>query len=191
MVRLNKRMPGPLLLGKNLDEKWKLNEFEIVNGKSINNSDEIFGEMIRLVNLKREKIDWNTINDFWLSVNLEQTAKFVALNNILGILHNDYFHNQEFYFDPTKGRIEPIISDAMALGTFLYPWGKRRFTLKTLLSSEKPNYQTSINQKTNPMLNIALLDPEFNSLRVNNLYQMLNGILSFQLIYFVYVLLVE
>ena len=118
MVRLNKRMPGPLLLGKNLDEKWKLNEFEIVNGQSINNSDEIFGEMIRLVNLKREKIDWNTINDFWLSVNLEQTAKFVALNNILGILHNDYFHNQEFYFDPTKGRIEPIISDAMALGTF-------------------------------------------------------------------------
>ena len=64
MVRLNKRMPGPLLLGKNLDEKWKLNEFEIVNGQSINNSDEIFGEMIRLVNLKREKIDWNTINDF-------------------------------------------------------------------------------------------------------------------------------
>ncbi len=180
MVRLNKRMPGPLLLGKNLDEKWKLNEFEIVNGKSINNSDEIFGEMIRLVNLKREKIDWNTINDFWLSVNLEQTAKFVALNNILGILHNDYFHNQEFYFDPTKGRIEPIISDAMALGTFLYPWGKRRFTLKTLLSSEKPNYQTSINQKTNPLLNIALLDPEFNSLRVNNLYQMLNGILSYE-----------
>ena len=68
----------------------------------------------------------------------------------------------------------------MALGTFLYPWGKRRFTLKTLLSSEKPNYQTSINQKTNPILNIALLDPEFNSLRVNNLYQMLNGILSYE-----------
>ena len=39
MVRLNKEMPGPLLLGKKLVEKWKLNEFEIVNGKSINNSE--------------------------------------------------------------------------------------------------------------------------------------------------------
>ena len=180
MVRLNKRMPGPLLLGKDLDEKWELNEFEIVNAKSINNTNEIFKKMIDVINSKKENVDWDTMNNLWLSVNFDQTAKFVALNNILGILHNDYFHNQEFYFDPTRGRVEPIISDAMALGTFLYPWGKRRFTLKTLLSSEKPNYQTSINQKTNPLLNIALLDPEFNSLRVNILYQMINGLLSYE-----------
>ena len=179
MIRLNKRMPGPLLLGKYLDEKWELNDFEIVNDRSISDSKEFFEKMINVINSKKENVDWDIIKSLWLIMNFEQTTKFVALNNILGILHNDYFHNQEFYFDPTKGRVEPIISDAMSLGTFLYPWGKRRFSFKTLLSTEKPNYKTSINQKTNPLLNIALLDPEFNSARVNVLYELLKGDLSY------------
>ncbi len=180
MIRLNKRMPGPLLLGQYLKEKWKLNDFEIVNGESIENSKDFFEQMIRVINSKKENIDWNTIKNLWMIMNFEQTAKFVSLNNILGIIHNDYFHNQEFYFDPTKGRVEPIISDAMSLGTMLYPWGKRRFSLKTFFSTEKPNYQTSINQKTNPLLNIALLDPEFNWVRVNILYKLIKDDLSFE-----------
>ena len=179
MIRLNKRMPGPLLLGKYLNEKWKLNDFEIVNGKSINNSKEVFKQMIGVISSKKEDVDWHTIKNLWSIMNFEQTVKFVSLNNVLGIIHNDYFHNQEFYFDPTKGRVEPIISDAMSLGTMIYPWGKRRFSLKTLFSKEKPNYEISINQKTNPLLNIALLDPEFNSARINILYKLIKGDLSY------------
>ena len=68
----------------------------------------------------------------------------------------------------------------MSLGTILYPWGKRRFSVKTLISTEKPNFKISINQKTNPLLNLAILDPEFNSKRVNYLYKLINNDLSFQ-----------
>ena len=180
MVRLNKRMPGSLLLGKYLNEIWNLDDFEIVSDQYIDDTKEIYQKMIGALNVNKENLSWNSMKKLWTIMNLDQTAKFIAINNILGIIHNDYFHNQEFYFDPTLGKVEPIISDAMSLGTILYPWGKRRFSVKTLISTEKPNFKISINQKTNPLLNLAILDPEFNSKRVNYLYKLINNDLSFQ-----------
>jgi len=180
MVLLNKKMSGPLFLGKNLNQRWKFNDFEIVNGDSSKNANKVFGQMIETINTKKEDINWNTFKNLWRTINFEQTVKFTSLNNILGIVHNDYFHNHEFYFDPTKGRVEPIISDPMSLGTYLYPWGKRRFSLKTLFSTEKPNYKTPLNQKTNPLLNLALLDPEFYSQRVSTLHELIKGDLNFK-----------
>ena len=180
MVRLNKRMPGPLLLGKYLNEIWNLDDFEIINEQSIDNTQKIYQRMIEAINIKKENLNWNSQEKLWMIMNFDQTAKFFAINNILGILHNDYFHNQEFYFDPTKGKVEPIISDAMSLGTFVYLWGKRRFSINTLLATEKPNYKISINQKTNPLLNRAIIDPEFNHRRINYLYQLIKNELNFQ-----------
>ena len=46
--------------------------------------------------------------------NFDQTHKHIALNSILGIIHNDYTHNHEFFYDRTLGKVEPIISDAMS-----------------------------------------------------------------------------
>ncbi len=180
MIRLNNKMPGPILIGKYLNEKWEIDNFEIININSINHNKDIFKKMITTLNTKKDSINWSTYKNFWEIVNFEQTAKFISLNNILGILHNDYFHNQEFYFDPTKGRIEPIISDAMSLGTMIYPWGKRRYSLNTITTSEKPNFKTSLNQKTNPLLNIVLVDPEFYSERISVLYRLIKGELSYE-----------
>ena len=39
----------------------------------------------------------------------------------------DFVHNQLFYFDPTLGKIEPVVSDSQALGSELYPRGKNVF----------------------------------------------------------------
>ena len=91
--------------------------------------------------------DWK---EFWEIINFEQSVKFVALNTVLGIIHNDYWHNHEFFYDRTLGKIEPIVSDAQSLGTYVYPWGKDRLSMTTLLSKEKPDHTISINQKTNP-----------------------------------------
>jgi hypothetical protein len=159
MVRLNKRMPAPLLVGKDLDEKWKINDFEIENINSISENQNIYSKFLNEIYIeKRDSNDWK---NFWKVVNREQTAKFIAINTILGILHNDYKHNQEFFYDRTIGKVEPIISDALSLGTFVYPRGKNRLNANNFFFKEKPYYKTPINQKTNPLLNTILKDISF------------------------------
>ncbi len=44
-------------------------------------------------------------------IDLEQFAKFTALDRLLGGEHHDYTHNHKIYFDPYKGRFEPIAWD--------------------------------------------------------------------------------
>ncbi|MDC1049668.1 CotH kinase family protein [Candidatus Pelagibacter sp.] len=188
MIRLNKRMPSILLLGQNLNyNKWKINDFEIVNKKSITRNHNIFERMIYEINTPKNK--WDNWINFWDIVNFEQTAKHIALNTILGNIHNDYTHNHEFFYDRTLGKVEPIISDALSLGTFVYPWYKDRISLKTISGSEKPDHELPINQKTNPFLNNLLQDTYFyhrknqiinslikNELSYTNQHKLLNNI---------------
>jgi hypothetical protein len=160
LIRLNSRMPGPLLLGQNLKKnRWNIDEFEIVNIESINRNKNIFEKMINEINIKKN--EWKNWDNFWNLVNFDQTAKHIALNSILGIIHNDYTHNHEFFFDRTLGKIEPIISDAMSLGTFVYPWHKDRISFDTFMTNEQSDYTIPINQKTNPFLNTILMDTHF------------------------------
>lgn len=41
-------------------------------------------------------------------IDLDQYAKFIALDRLFGGQHHDYDHNHKIYFDPYKGRFEPI-----------------------------------------------------------------------------------
>ena len=41
-------------------------------------------------------------------IDLDQFARFTALDRLLGGEHHDYTHNHKIYFDPYKGRFEPI-----------------------------------------------------------------------------------
>mgnify|MGYP004377464261 FL=1 len=108
LIRINKRMPSPLLLGQNLDiDKWNIKDFKIVNSKSITRNLDIFDRMIDEINKsKNTHEDWK---NFWEIINYEQSAKFIAINSILGIIHNDYWHNHEFFYDRTLGKIEPMV----------------------------------------------------------------------------------
>lgn len=44
-------------------------------------------------------------------LDLEQFTKYVATDRLLGSRHHDYYHNHKLYFDPYKGRWEPIMWD--------------------------------------------------------------------------------
>ena len=54
MIRLNNKMPGPLLIGKYLNEKWEIDNFEIININSIDNNRDIFKKMITTLNTKKK-----------------------------------------------------------------------------------------------------------------------------------------
>ena len=174
LIRINRRMPGPILVGRRLQEIWNIDDFKIINMESISNNQDIFKKMIDVINVDKKNLQWREISNIWGILSYNQFAKFFALNSLMSNVHNDYRHNHEFYFDPTKGQIEPIISDAMCCGTFLYPRGRDRVSLKTFFNNERPYYETSVNQKTNPILNILLLDPTFYDLRIKFINKYLN-----------------
>ena len=179
LIRINKRMPSPILLGQNLNiDKWDFDDFEVVNSKSITRNHNIFSRMVDEINKpKNSQEDWGK---FWGIINYDQTAKFVALNTILGIIHNDYWHNHEFFYDRTLGKIEPIVSDAQSLGTYVYPWKKDRLSLKTFTGEEKPDYTIPINQKTNPFFNSMIVDTNFYHKKNQIIDKLINNELSFE-----------
>ena len=179
LIRINKRMPSPLLLGQNLDiDKWNIKDFKIVNSKSITRNHDIFDRMIEEINKsKKNHEDWK---NFWEIINYEQSAKFIAINSILGIIHNDYWHNHEFFYDRTLGKIEPIISDALSLGTYVYPGKKDRISLETFFSKEKPDFTIPINQKTNPFFNSLITDTNFYHRKNQIIDDLINDELSFK-----------
>jgi hypothetical protein len=178
LIRINKRMPSPLLLGQNLNiDKWDFKDFEVVNSKSITRNHDIFKKMIDEINKpKNNQKDWEKI---WEVINYEQTAKFIALNTILGIIHNDYWHNHEFFYDRTLGKIEPIVSDAQSLGTYVYPWNKDRLSSNTFFSKEKPDHTIPINQKTNPFFNSIIADTNFYHKKNQIIDNLINNQLSY------------
>lgn len=182
MTRSNQRMPGPIYLGKKLNERWDAKDFEVVNTESLKDTPlKDFNAITRLVESLYLSDSWSNQNKLWQILDFDKTARWVAVQNILGSIHSDYEHNHELFFDKTTGRIEPILSDALGMGTFTYPWGINRAKkkLQSLILTEKPNYKISINQKTNPILNKALIDPEFYNYRNKIIYKYLKTELSY------------
>lgn len=179
LIRLNKRMPSAIISGQNLKiEKWDINDFDKVNFTSINRNHDIFERMIdEIYKPKNYREDWNKL---WNIVNFENSAKYVALKTILGAIHDDYWHNHEFFYDRTIGKIEPIINDAQSLGTYLYPRGKNRISLNTFLDHEKPDYKIPINQKTNPFFNGIISDTYFYHKKNQIIDDLINNELSYE-----------
>ena len=68
MIRLNNRMPGPLLLGQHLNKDgWIIDDFEIVNIESITRNKKIFEKMINEIN--KTKKEWDDWINFWKIIN--------------------------------------------------------------------------------------------------------------------------
>jgi len=177
LIRLNERLPGPLLSGQNLNlDKWNIDDFEQINFLSINRNHDIFKRMIdELYKQKKDNNDWENL---WNVINFENTAKSIALKTILGIIHDDYWHNHEFFYDKTIGKIEPIINDAQSLGTNLYPARNDRLSIDTFFDKEKPDFTVPINQKTNPFLNGIIYDTNFYHEKNQIIYELINNELS-------------
>jgi hypothetical protein len=51
---------------------------------------------------------------------LNRTARYFALSDLLGNIHGNIFHNMRFYYNPVSARLEPVGHDSnsgMAIGT--------------------------------------------------------------------------
>ena len=172
MIRVNNRVPGPIYVGDDLGERWETTQFEMK------------GDLKAHTNLLPLRLMLDAIysensgdqhKKLWDIVSKEKYAKFNALLSLVGGIHTDYTHNHLYYFDPSRGRIEPIISDINGHGLLLYPSPRERLT-----SKYEPFVEVPLNGRNNPLLDIALLDPDFRHLRNKFLYKYLTKLGSFE-----------
>jgi hypothetical protein len=73
-----------------------------------------------------------------------------------------------FYFDPSSGLVEPIISDMLGHGTQLFPLYKYR-----IWKDFVPFPKVTLNERMQPLMNVVLSDPTFADLRNQKLYEAL------------------
>ena len=169
MLRRNNRMPGPVYEGNYLNNKWLEKDFPKLGDLDIHDEFNPLGMMINY--LYSSKISEH--NKFWEFLNKEKFANWMAFMTLSGGIHSDVYHNQLFYFDPSLGKIEPVINDPLSLGTLLYPGAKDR------LKKYKPDHKLPINERITPITAKALKDP-FYTVKKRKIYKLLNGTMSYE-----------
>ena len=167
MIRANNRFPGPLFIGNDLSEVWDSNDFEVVSDQDVLNHINPIDLMVNAINSEKSA---DQFQDLWSIISMDKYARFNALLALVGGIHTDYSHNHLYYFDPTLGMLEPIVSDINGHGLLLYPTPLSRF-----FEPDKPYVEVPINGRNNPLLNVALRDPRFRYLRNQYLYDAITG----------------
>jgi hypothetical protein len=168
LLRLKKRMPGPIYLGEQLKIKWAARDFEIVGETKGLNGRAPLAEMIDALYSEPgpERYD-----QLWRILSEEQYAKWLAVMNIASSTHVDYGHNNAFYFDPGTGKLEPMIVDINGHSMLLFPpYWQRIFRF-----FDPAEHTIGINERNYSLLNIALRDPRFYHRRNVILYAALRG----------------
>ena len=74
-----------------------------------------------MVNAINSEKSADQFQDLWSIISMDKYARFNALLALVGGIHTDYSHNHLYYFDPTLGMLEPIVSDINGHGLLLYP----------------------------------------------------------------------
>ena len=88
-------------------------------------------------------------------IDLERYAAFDALDVVFGGNEHDYFSNHKFYFDPYRGRFEPVV------------WGFRSF-----------RHEQAFNLVDNPLLIRLKMTPGYTVLRNRAVFELLTGMAS-------------
>ena len=176
-LRYNKRFPGPIYNGDKLSKKWIAKDFNIYGDTLILNSIRPLEILTEIIN---SEISDKNLNKLWNIIDKNKLASFSALMTVTAGTHSNYHHNQNFYFDPTLGKIEPLISDMNILGLLLKPGGKYRFIDDEVneldIYSKKnglPYFSIPIYEKITPILDFALSDPSFVYLRNKIIFESL------------------
>jgi len=151
LLRKNKRMPGSIYYGdgapldkdgiRNMwaDEKfWEKKGAR--NAEQKNNREDI-KQFVEAVKLTSDKF----YNFTERLIDKEKFFSYIALDRITGTYHHDYNHNHKVYFDPYKGKFEPIQWD-------LNNWNnipEKDLSLNPLLLKfkENPIYDAEIDKK--------------------------------------------
>ncbi|MFP6778186.1 MAG: CotH kinase family protein, partial [Alphaproteobacteria bacterium] len=172
MLRLNRRIPGPLFVGEYLSRPWKKEQFTLRGRTDIMARLNPLEVMIDAIYMPQ---DVKRYENLWRIVSFEKTARWTAALNIASGTHTDLFHNHLYYFDPNLGQMEAIIVDINGHGIREYPlWMDRYF------KPFKPGFKIPINERLQPLFNAALRDPRFLHRRNEILYQSLDGVWSIE-----------
>lgn len=165
MIRINERMPGPLFVGDRVKGRWTPEKFEVAGeGKILEKSDP-FALLTEAMYLPAAPDRYEKL---WRIMDIERMAGWQAAMNLAGGIHTDSYHNHLYYFDPSGGKLEPLIVDINGFGLLTQPYGD--------LKIEKvSDYRIPINDHLQPLLNITLRDPHFYHRRNEILYQALNS----------------
>ena len=157
MLALSNRQPGSLFIGDYLSPQWSTEQFEIIGDSAP------IEELIRIINLD---FGIEQQEQLWQIMDFEKYARWQALMNLTGGIHTDYHHNHLYYFNPETNLLEPGTSDVMGHGALTYPRPLQRLSQKF-----QPDFQIPLNERLQPLLNIALRDPRFYHRRNQILYQ--------------------
>ncbi len=167
MLRLNRRVPGPLLIGEFLRIPWKKEQFDVAGRSDILKKVDPVGQMVDAIN---SAIGPDRYRALWKSMSFDKLARWDAAMKIAGGSHTNSSHNHLYYFDPRLGRLEPVITDINGHGMLLYPrWLDRHF------KPYVPDYKLPLNELLQPLMNAALRDPRFLHRRNELLYEALKG----------------
>jgi len=146
LLRKNKRMPGSIYAGdgapldnKNVSTLWKDEKYwKKVSSRNHeekeNRSDIIY--FVNSINNTNDVDYYKFVNDFID----DKYFQYIAYENIVGGYHHDYDHNHKIYFDPYKGKFEPI------------QWDLRNWKGKEQLEKDISYYPLLHRIKMNPML---------------------------------------
>ncbi|MGE0493519.1 MAG: CotH kinase family protein [Vulcanimicrobiota bacterium] len=97
----------------------------------------------------------------WDILDFEQYASFVALTAVTGTGHVDSFHNQNFFYDSTRGRLEPVVWDFNSYGINLGP-------------------EARLDSYSHQLLITAGYDPRWRHLRNQKVYELLHSSASLE-----------
>ncbi len=163
MLRMNKRIPGPIFIGDKLGKHWEAKQFERSGDLDALEQASPMEQLVSSIYMPASAEKYDAL---WSILDMEKTASWIAMLNLTGGKHTDFHHNHAYYFDPSIGKLEPLTSDILALGTLLYPGPRDRLT-----KDHFPDYTLPLNEQTHPLLDAALKDPRFYDLRNKKLYR--------------------
>lgn len=172
MLRAAGRIPGPLFLGENLKPGWFPGDFEF-KGETKWIAELPKNPIAVMVNALFRDTGVEQLNRLWRILDFEKYARYQAVTSVVGTWHIDAHHNQGFFFDPSRGLLEPMLLDANGHGMTTFPATWRRFVLPW-----KPDHTSPLNGLNHPLSDVAIRDPRFHHARNEHLWSALIGVAS-------------
>lgn len=142
LLRKHKLMPGSIYYGDNAPENrngvsnlWyspKYWEKKAARNAEQKNNREDIEYFINSIQKMNHKEFYNFVNSM---MDKDKFYKYFALDVIFGSEHHDYHHNHKIYFDPYRGKYQPIQWDLR----FWHPYGEKDVSVYPLIQKISQN----------------------------------------------------